>query len=138
MAKIQSETIIEIPFYDLDPMNVVWHGNYVKYLEEARCDLFKSFNYTYMDMKEEGIIYPVAKMDLKFMKSCVFGQKIKVITSLEEIEPCVIIKYLITDANTNESILKAKSMQICVNIKTGESCYSAPEKLKKVFEGCKV
>ena len=77
MVKFESSMIIEIPFYDLDPMNVVWHGNYVKYLEEARCEMFKNLKYTYENMRKEGIAYPVAKMDLKFIKSCKFGQKIK-------------------------------------------------------------
>ena len=52
----------DIPFYDLDPMAVVWHGNYVKYLEEARCALLFSLGYTYQDMCEDGVAYPVANM----------------------------------------------------------------------------
>lgn len=45
------ETFIDVQFFDLDPMNVVWHGNYVKYLETARCDLLAKVGYTYDDMK---------------------------------------------------------------------------------------
>ena len=41
MKKITSTSEITVEFYDLDPMNVVWHGNYVKYLEKARCDLLE-------------------------------------------------------------------------------------------------
>ena len=138
MVKFESSMIIEIPFYDLDPMNVVWHGNYVKYLEEARCEMFKNLKYTYEDMGADGIAYPVAKMDLKFIKSCRFGQKIKVTTLLEEIEPCIMIKYIITDASTDEKILTARSMQICINTKNGESIHCAPSGLKEIFEECKV
>ena len=47
MRKIVTKTKIKVPFYDLDPMNIVWHGNYVKYMEEARCDFFRKINYTY-------------------------------------------------------------------------------------------
>lgn len=136
MKKFETITEIEIPFYDVDPMNVVWHGNYVKYLEVARCDLFKVLNYTYEDMRNDKIAYPVAKMDMKFIKSCRFGQKIKICAVLEEIEPCIIIKYHIYDENS--SILKAKSMQICVDINTGESVYTPPEKLKKIFGCCTI
>ncbi len=138
MVKFESSLIIEIPFYDLDPMNVVWHGNYIKYLEAARCEMFKNLKYTYVDMKDEGIAYPIAKMDLKFIKSCRFAQKIKVTTLLEEIEPCIIIKYIITDEQTGECILKARSMQICINAESGESIHRAPERLKQIFEECKV
>ena len=37
----KTEMKLTVQFYDLDPMNVVWHGNYLKYLESARCDLLK-------------------------------------------------------------------------------------------------
>jgi acyl-CoA thioester hydrolase len=36
------EVELEVPFFDLDPMNIVWHGNYVKYLEVARCALLET------------------------------------------------------------------------------------------------
>lgn len=39
---MNTEIKIKVPFYDLDPMNIVWHGNYVKYMEEARCDFLIS------------------------------------------------------------------------------------------------
>ena len=96
--KIESETYITVQFYDLDPMNVVWHGNYIKYLETARCDLLSKIGYDYDNMREDGVAYPVATMELKYIKPCVFQQKLKVVASIEEIEPCLIIKYTIFDA----------------------------------------
>ena len=105
MVKFESSLVLEIPFYDLDPMNVVWHGNYVKYLEAARCEMFRQLRYTYEDI---------------------------------EIEPCIIIKYIITDASTGEKLLKARSMQICIDAHSGESIHSAPVRLKEIFEECKI
>lgn len=135
MKKISAETLIEVPFYDLDPMNVVWHGNYIKYLEVARCDLLAKIGYTYDNMKTDGFAYPVATMDLKFIKPSVFSQKLKIKTTIEDVEPALNIKYEIFDAETNEKIFKAKSMQICVDTKTRESIYSAPENfLQKLRE----
>lgn len=135
MKKISAETLIEVPFYDLDPMNVVWHGNYIKYLEVARCDLLAKIGYTYDNMKTDGFAYPVATMDLKFIKPSVFSQKLKIKTTIEDVEPALNIKYEIFDAETNEKIFKAKSMQICVDTKTRDSIYSAPENfLKKLRE----
>ena len=135
MKKISAETLIEVPFYDLDPMNVVWHGNYIKYLEVARCDLLAKIGYTYDNMKTDGFAYPVATMDLKFIKPSVFLQKLKIKTTIEDVEPALNIKYEIFDAETNEKIFKAKSMQICVDTKTRKSIYSAPENfLKKLRE----
>lgn len=134
--KFESETYITVQFYDLDPMNVVWHGNYIKYMETARCELLSKIGYDYDDMRKDGIAYPVATMDLKFIKPCQFNQKLKVLTSVEEIEPCLIIKYLILDAESGEKLFKAKTMQICIDMMTKESLYSAPNCLKEKLACC--
>ena len=132
----EAETFITVQFYDLDPMNVVWHGNYIKYLETARCDLLSKIGYDYDNMREDGIAYPVATMDLKFMKPCTFNQKLRVVSSVEEIEPCLIIKYMISVSLTGEKLFKAKTMQICVDVHSKESVYSAPERLKEKLACC--
>ena len=128
--KFKSDTIIKVEFYDLDPMNVVWHGNYVKYLEIARCDMLSRLGYTYIDMKNDGYAYPVATMEMKYIKPCTFGQELKVVSIVEEIEPALVIKYVIFDNITGEKMFKAKTMQIAVDINTRKTVYEAPENLK--------
>ena len=134
----KTETKLTVQFYDLDPMNVVWHGNYLKYLESARCDLLKKIGYDYDNMRADGAVYPIAKMDLKYIKPCKFNQVLFVETIVEELEPSLIIKYNIFDEESGEKVFSAKSMQICVDIKTGESIYSAPEGLKQKLACCKL
>lgn len=134
MKIIEADTIIEIPFFDLDPMNVVWHGNYVKYTEIARCNLLNKIGYNYDDMRADGVMYPVAKMEMKFIKSVAFGQKILVKAVLDEIEPSLNMHYEIKDFDTKEVLFKAKTMQIGVEFATRKSIYEAPEKLKKGIE----
>lgn len=134
----KTEMKLTVQFYDLDPMNVVWHGNYLKYLESARCDLLKKIGYDYDNMRADGVLYPIAKMDLKYIKSCKFNQVLFLETIVEELEPALIIKYNIFDEESGEKVFSAKSMQICVDIKTGESIYSAPEGLKQKLACCKL
>ena len=135
MKKIETNYKTTVEFYDLDPMNVVWHGNYIKYLEAARCDMLEKIGYTYEDMRKENYAYPVAKMELKFIKSATFKQRLNVKTTLQELEPALIIKYEITDEETREKLFQAQSMQIRVNIETGETVYNASESfLKKIEE----
>lgn len=132
MKKISSKIRIKVPFYDLDPMNIVWHGNYVKYLEEARCALFAKLNYTYYDMYDDNIMYPLAKMDFKFIKSAKFDDDLEIEATFKEFEPAIIIKYDIFSGE--DKILSASTMQMGVNVKTGETIYNAPEKLLKAIE----
>lgn len=134
----KTEMKLTVQFYDLDPINVVWHGNYLKYLESARCDLLKKIGYDYDNMRADGVVYPIAKMDLKYIKPCKFNQVLFLETIVEELEPALIIKYNIFDEESGEKVFSAKSMQICVDIKTGESIYSAPEGLKQKLACCKL
>lgn len=129
MQNITSEMKIIVPFYDLDPMNIVWHGNYVKYLEQARCDFFDKLNYNYTDMYNDGVMYPIVKMDFKFIKSAKFGEELLVKCILRELEPAIIIKYEIYSGE--DKILTATTMQMEVSVETGETLYEAPIRLRK-------
>lgn len=137
MKDMISETVITVPFYDLDPMNIVWHGNYVKYIEQARCDFFKMINYTYEDMYKDGLMYPIAKMDFKFIKSAEFYQQLKVRCILKEVEPAIIFRYEILDLKTEEKFCVANTMQIGVNIKTKETLITISDKFRKRLEEVK-
>ena len=134
MKNLSFETKITVPFCDLDPMNIVWHGNYLKYLELARGQFFDYLGYGYIAMHEDGVAYPIAKMDLKFISSATFNQNLVVKCVLEEVEPAIIIKYEIRDEKTGEKLFKASSMQMCVDLKTKTTLYTAPEKLLKAIK----
>lgn len=134
MKDFESNTQIKVAFNDLDPMNIVWHGNYLKYLELARSEMFDKLNFGYPVMKENNLLYPIAKMGLKFIAPAKFNQVLNVRCVLKEIEPAIVIKYLITNSETGEKLFKAVSMQICVNALTQETIYEAPKILKDAVE----
>ncbi|MGN0013811.1 MAG: hypothetical protein ACI37T_00155, partial [Candidatus Gastranaerophilaceae bacterium] len=62
-----------------------------------------------------------------------FNMDISIVISIEEIEPSLNIKYQIFDMQNAQKIFSAKSMQICVNLKSGESTYIAPARLKELL-----
>ena len=87
-------------FFDLDPMEVVWHGHYVKYLEIARCALLDKIDYNYAQMKASGYAWPVIDLHLRYAASAIFGQRLKLRAEIVEWENRLKIDYLITDAAT--------------------------------------
>jgi acyl-CoA thioester hydrolase len=44
---LQAEVEMLVPFFDVDSMDVVWHGHYVKYFEVARCALLERIGHNY-------------------------------------------------------------------------------------------
>lgn len=113
-------------FHDIDPMEVVWHGHYVKYLELARCALLQRFDYDYPQMRESGYAWPIVDLRAKYVRSARFGQKLKVRAEIVEWENRLKIDYRVSDAATGEVLTRAHSIQVAVDIRTGEMCFVSP------------
>lgn len=129
---VSEETIITAEFFDVDAMNIVWHGNYVKFMEIARCRLLNKIGYGYKEMVKEGFVYPVTGINLKYIRSVYFEDNITVKTYLTEYENCIKIKYEIYNEK-NELCTKAESTQMCMNSKTNESLFvSSPWLIQRV------
>lgn len=117
---------IEIPFHDCDPMNVVWHGNYPRYFEVARCQLLRIFNYDYLDMQASGYMWPIVDMRLKYVGSAKFTQMITVTATLVEYENRIKISYLITDKKTGAKLTKGYTIQAAVSMDSNELQFESP------------
>nr|WP_288910965.1 acyl-CoA thioesterase [uncultured Pseudomonas sp.] len=120
------ETQIVVPFFDVDSMNVVWHGHYVKYLEVARCALLDLIGHNYNDMLASGYAWPVIDLQLRYVRSAVFGQTLTVRASLVEWENRLKINYLISDAATGERLTRASSVQVAVDVASREMLLASP------------
>jgi acyl-CoA thioester hydrolase len=116
-------------FHDLDPMEVVWHGHYMKYLELARCALLQRFDYDYPQMRESGYLWPIVDLRTKYVRSARFGQRLKVRAQIVEWENRLKIDYLISDAASGEVVTRAHSIQVAVDLRTGEMCFASPAAL---------
>lgn len=122
-------------FHDLDPMNVVWHGHYLKYLELARCALLQGFDYDYPQMRDSGYLWPIVDLRTKYLRSARFGQRLRVRAELTEWEVRMRIDYLVSDAESGEAITRAHTIQVAVDAATGEMCYATPEVLRRKLQG---
>lgn len=118
---------LEVPFFDMDAMHIVWHGNYVKYLETARCAFLSSIGYDYNEMGRQGYSWPIVKMDFKYIRPALFGQKIRVDMEIVEIESCLRIDYTIRDAQSGEKLTRASTTQAAVSVTTGEMQFQTPQ-----------
>lgn len=127
---MSTEWIAEIEltpaFHDLDPMEVVWHGHYLKYLELARCALLQRYDYDYPQMRDSGYAWPIVDLRTKYVRSARFGQRLKVRAQIVEWENRLKIDYLVSDAVTGEAVTRAHSIQVAVDMATGEMCFASP------------
>ena len=125
-SRWSTEAEIQVQFFDLDPMEVVWHGHYVKYLEVARCALLDTIDYNYEQMKASGYVWPVIDMHLRYIESATFGQLLKLRAGIVEWENRLKIDYLVTDAMSGRRLVRASTTQVAVDMTTREMCFVSP------------
>lgn len=118
---------VQPTFYDLDPMAVVWHGNYVKYFEVARSALLSKFGYDYEDMRASGYLWPVVDLRIKYVKPATLHQPLKVRAEITEYESRLRVDFLITSAITGEKVTKGHTIQVAVDAATLELQYVCPK-----------
>lgn len=124
---IHADTEVLVPFFDVDSLNIVWHGHYVKYLEVARCALLDKLGHDYNQMRDSGYAWPVIDLQLRYVRGAVFGQRLNVRASLVEWENRLKIDYLITDVTTGERMTRASTTQVAVEIASREMQLASPK-----------
>jgi acyl-CoA thioester hydrolase len=126
---ISTEVTLRTQFYDLDPMNVVYHGNYVKYLEQARAALLGGIGYSYEEMVASGYAWPVVDLSIKYVRPLKLAQEFTLRATLVEYENRIVVSYRGFDPGTNDIITKARTVQLAVSIATGELSFVSPPQL---------
>jgi acyl-CoA thioester hydrolase len=126
---LSAQVTVEVPFHDLDPMRIVWHGRYAQYFEIARCRLLEDLGYSYNAMRDSGYTWPVIDMRIQYVRPARFQQKLIVEASLTEYQNRLKIRYEIRDAQTGERVTKGYTCQVAVRISDGVMQMSSPDEL---------
>ena len=126
---ISAEAIANVQFYDVDAMQVVWHGNYARFLELARCALLEKIGYSYPEMARSGYFWPIVDMHIKFVRPVRMAQQLRLTATLLEYENRLRIDYRIVDAASGDLLSKAQTTQLAVTIGTGELEFNSPNEL---------
>lgn len=127
MHRLTTTVEIEVPFHDVDAMEVAWHGHYVKYFEIARCALLRRIDYDYPQMKESGYLWPIVDLHAKYIRPSLFAQRILVEAKLVEYENRIKVAYEIRDFASNERLTRGSTIQVAVCAKTRELQFVSPK-----------
>lgn len=126
---IGAEIDVEVPFHDVDLAGVVWHGHYMKYLENARWALMNRFGFGLDTMVASGFLWPIVGLQVKYVRAARYGDRLRVKCSLIEWETRVVLNYLILDAKDGARVGRAQTVQVAVERETGTLQLVTPEGL---------
>ena len=102
--KAHASVRIDIPFHDVDAMRIVWHGNYARYFEIARTALLRQYQLDYPEMEASGWLFPVIRMDCRYLSPLRYGDIALVEVIVEEAEFKMVLGYKITQEKSGKKI----------------------------------
>ncbi len=123
------ETEVEVAFHDVDLARVVWHGRYMKYLENARWALMDRIGYGLDTMLASGQGFPIIGLQVKFLRVSRYKDRLRVLASLIEWQSRLVINYLVTDCGNGQRVARAQTTQIAVDMRTGAMQFELPPAL---------
>lgn len=71
-------------YYDTDQMGIVYHANYLKWMDMARTEYFSDV-FPYKKMEEDGIILPVKLLNIDYIDSAKFEDELEIVIELKKI-----------------------------------------------------
>jgi acyl-CoA thioester hydrolase len=110
-----SKKEIEVRYSETDQMGIVYHANYLVWMEVGRTALIKDLGFLYSDMEKKGVLSPVVDINISYKKPLHYGETAVVHTWIEEYNGFkTVYGYHILNPEGDISIT-AKSSHICVD-----------------------
>lgn len=127
-VSLKAKTEIRVRFNEVDSLRIVWHGHYVKYLEEAREAFGRKYEMGYLDVEKNGYVTPIVKVDIDYKQPLRYGDTC--ISEIEYVDTAaakLVFNYILYRKKDMVIVAKAKTIQVFLNAKSMELSLNHPE-----------
>lgn len=125
-----------VSYCDTDAYQVVWHGNYLRWLERARMSFCDELGLNLAVLQNENILLPLVNLNVRYKRSAKLGDKILVETSLKEYSRVkMVFEQKVVSKETGKTFVEA---EVTVSPVDGEGKLyrNMPDVLKSMCEQC--
>lgn len=114
---LKDRTEVKVRFGEVDSMGIVWHGNYVKYIEEGRESFGRKYGISYLDIYANDVMAPVVNMNIDFKKQVQYGDRLIIETEfIDHAAAKIVFKYRIYRHSDDELVATAESTQVFIDL----------------------
>ncbi len=125
-AALVNRTRIRVRFSEVDSMNVVWHGEYVRYFEDGRQAFGREYGIDYSDFIRHGYVAPIVDLKVQYKRSLTFSEEAIIETRYIACDTAkLIFDYIIYRAEDMSVAATGSSEQVFLN-KKGEMELNSP------------
>lgn len=116
-AALTDRTTMRVRFSEIDSMQIVWHGEYVRYFEDGRESFGKHYGLDYMNIYSEGYLVPLVDLTCQFKQSLSFGEEAVIETRYIACEAAKIkFEYTLYRATDNAIVATGSTTQVFLNL----------------------
>ncbi len=128
MSKLSESIEIAVRFSEVDSLRIVWHGHYVKYLEEAREAFGRRYGLGYCDVEKAGFATPIVKIDIDYKRQLRYSDTALVeAVYVDSAAAKLIFDYVIRLKSTGEMIATARTVQVFLFLDSRELSLNIPD-----------
>lgn len=110
---LSAEKQFEVRFSEVDMMNVVWHGSYPLYLEDARETFGIVHGLSYNMYINENVYVPIVEMKINYKRPLTYGMKPIIKITYRPTEAAkIIFDYEVYDPNDGTVFITARTVQV--------------------------
>ena len=75
-----------VQYYETDKMGVTHHSNYIRFMEEARVEFFKSIGFDYFEFEKCGVVSPVIGLNnIRYKKPSTAGDTLDIEVNIKSL-----------------------------------------------------
>ena len=124
---------VRVRYAETDQMGVVYYGNYPQYFEVGRVEALRGLGMSYKQMEADGIMLPVLKLEIKYIRPATYDDLITIKTTISEL-PSSRITFEHEIRNEAGELLTLGMVQLVfVNIDTKKPCRAPQGFLNKLL-----
>lgn len=113
MQRLIARKDFSIRFSEVDSMNVVWHGSYPLYFEDAREEFGRKYGLGYMTFLNNGYYAPLVELNFKYKKAIFYQSQPEIIITYIPTESAkIVFEYEIRDKVSGETFATGRSVQV--------------------------
>ena len=117
MKELKATVPLNIRFSEVDSMNIVWHGSYVMYFEDAREAFGQKYGIAYLDIFSNGYYAPLVDLSFKYKSPITYDMKPEITITYKPVDAAkIVFDYEITNPENGEVLATGHSVQVFMDM----------------------
>jgi acyl-CoA thioester hydrolase len=117
MKELKATVPLNIRFSEVDSMNIVWHGSYVMYFEDAREAFGKKYGLAYLDIFGNGFYAPLVDLSFKYKSPITYDMKPEITITYKPVDAAkIVFDYEITNPENGDVLATGHSVQVFMDL----------------------